>query len=594
MSSKRPPETLRNWLKDERNVAEFIEFAILHAAVMDRLKLGQLLEDLASRRGSEIVALRMLADEIRDIEMHSPRVVVPMPPRLRRRPSDLRRPRCCNTSSPLPPASRSFAPAPGCFGRFSTWRLRWAIRPLHKTTPAPPKVVAQLVASFDAQWPEGVRRRRGERFVERSRLNLLSGSAYLRSTAGALIVVEGPSDFELVDSVAMNLRHGKAAIRIDGAAESFLVNTPTVQVVDLGTEFGVDADPSGATQVMVFDGSVALGEAEHARLPGADRRSRPLRELDAGLQLSVDPTEASAISSATATPVENPRHFMRPDEVDVRLRALAGSSLDQKLAAHYARSRIEGLLAFQGFDADSSGRDFALGVGAQGLRSDADMKFVPPHGEQFGGIEVRGGPVYLSLDTLPGSAAARAGLVNEQGRIGRSGTEIWLTWRMQRLIADGQNPGSAGVSLMIGQRSDLDEPMFFGRAFGHNEGLVLQSAWGAAPPPEGARVTASANPDGLAERVADRPFDDLPHTWLARVEFRDGPDRVSVWVDADWSTLDPARPLGVLDSADVAFDRIRFAANRGGETWRFGQFAMALSPRALEQLNHAAGFHLDE
>jgi hypothetical protein len=135
--------------------------------------------------------------------------------------------------------------------------------------------------------------------------------------------------------------------------------------------------------------------------------------------------------------------------------------------------------------------------------------------------------------------------------------------------------------------------MFFGRAFGREESLVLQSAWGAAPPPEGERVTASASPERLADRIAGRPFDDLPHTWIARIEFHEGADRVSVCVDTDWPTLDPARPRGVLDSAEVAFDRIRFAANRGGETWRFGQFAMALSPRALE-LDHVAGFHLDE
>jgi hypothetical protein len=82
--------------------------------------------------------------------------------------------------------------------------------------------------------------------------------------------------------------------------------------------------------------------------------------------------------------------------------------------------------------------------------------------------------------------------------------------------------------------------------------------------------------------------DDQEHVWIVRVEFRDGPDRVSTWLDADLANLDAARPQATLDVASIEFDRIRIAVNRSDDVWRFSEFAMALKPQALEQLAQVA------
>jgi hypothetical protein len=42
-----------------------------------------------------------------------------------------------------------------------------------------------------------------------------------------------------------------------------------------------------------------------------------------------------------------------------------------------------------------------------------------------------------------------------------------------------------------------------------------------------------------------------------------------------------------MDVADIEFDRIRFAANRGDEIWRFSDFALAMRPQAFEDLSEA-------
>jgi hypothetical protein len=197
------------------------------------------------------------------------------------------------------------------------------------------------------------------------------------------------------------------------------------------------------------------------------------------------------------------------------------------------------------------------------------------------------------LNTAADGPFARAGLLNDAGRIGRSGKELWLTWKSQRLVAAAEQFGSAGVSLMFGDRSDLDEPMFFGRGFGEPETFIAQTAWGNAPPPDGERITANIDADDALPGIQDQDVDDQAHTWVARLEFRDGIDRLSVWMDADLSTIDSVAPHGILEAADIEFDRIRLAVHRGNEVWRFSGFAAAANSSALGQLSKVAEFQQD-
>jgi ferric-dicitrate binding protein FerR (iron transport regulator) len=77
---------------------------------------------------------------------------------------------------------------------------------------------------------------------------------------GATLVVEGPTRLQLTGAASLKLDEGKTAVRIVSPAESFVVDAPAMQVVDLGTEFGVEASAAGDSRVMVFDGTVALND----------------------------------------------------------------------------------------------------------------------------------------------------------------------------------------------------------------------------------------------------------------------------------------------------------------------------------------------
>jgi hypothetical protein len=160
--------------------------------------------------------------------------------------------------------------------------------------------------------------------------------------------------------------------------------------------------------------------------------------------------------------------------------------------------------------------------------------------------------------------------------------------------AASNDQGSAGLSLMFGDRDTDNEPVIMGRASGNVEQFIVLSAWGGAPPPQGKILSAMIDFDVETPGAQDRAVDDQEHSWVARVEFGDSVDRVSVWVDAELATLNAARPQAMLDVSNIEFDRIRMAVNRGDEVWRFSDFAMALNPRALDQLSQVAEFRADQ
>jgi hypothetical protein len=588
-------EALRSWIKvDTRHAAEFVDFAMTHAAITDRLKLGQLLEDLASRKYGDVITPDMLADAIRGIEINSPRVAAPLPPLPEPEPP----------GTPLWHVMASIA-AGIAIVTFAGWILSQSAdvnlpiaaappkAPAIAQVPALPKVVARLATSFDAKWAEGARVAPGEDLREGARLNLLEGAIHLQMAGGSSVVVEGPSDLKLTDSNALHLAQGKAAVRIDAEAESFVLLTKTLKVVDLGTEFGVEAAASGEDHVMVFDGSVELADRIAESSPPSEEPRR-LHQLAAGFEVGVDAKGVADLASAPPKPLSNPRYFLRPDEIEVRLRALAGSTYDRKLASHYQRQRIEGLIAYQGFDAASAGRELTFGVASDGIQALGAMQFIENAEDPSGGVDISNGPAFIRLDTSATGRFAHSQLVNERGRIGRPGTEIWLTWKSQQIREDKQQAGSAGLSLMFGDQSDMDEPVFFGRAFGAEENFVAETAWGNSPPPHGERMTATIDADPTAADVQGLAVDDRLHTWVARVEFRHGPDRVSVWMDPDLSALDVSAPHGVLTPMEVEFDRIRIAVNRGEEVWRFKELAVALHPQAFLQLTHLSEFTSDQ
>ncbi len=70
--------------------------------------------------------------------------------------------------------------------------------------------------------------------------------------------IEGPASWQLSSDQRLQLDSGKLVAQVPKACVGFTVVTPTAEVVDLGTEFGVEVDSQGATQLHVIRGRVEL------------------------------------------------------------------------------------------------------------------------------------------------------------------------------------------------------------------------------------------------------------------------------------------------------------------------------------------------
>lgn len=588
-------EALRSWIvADENHAIQFVEFAVLHAAITERLRLDRLLDDLASHRSGPGLSPSILASAIREIELNSPRVLEATPPPALALEEELSYSWAAGAAAFVAVAATLLIAAWGIWRSGAdvplpqaTPQVAVAVPEAESPKPVVPQVAGRLGTSFDAEWQAGLQPLRDVALDAGTHISLLSGVAQFKMAGGAELVIEGPSQFELTGPDGVKLSRGKASVRIADGGESFIIDTPTLQVVDLGTEFGVETTLSGDAQVMVFDGLVAVAAPEAS----AAQASTEAPRIEAGYQATIN-HGPSAISQETLT---NPRYFMRPDEVQVRLRALAGSVADQKLAAHYGHQRIAGLLAHQPFDAASQGAKLALGGTKAGLIAQGGMEFARDRQGKGLGIDVQGGAVFMPMDVTGSGPFNRFGLLTDGGRIGRTGSELWISWTMERTSAasDG-NDGSAGLSLMLGDRDTVDEPLIIGRASGGASDFIVQSAWGGAAPPYGTIMSEFVNATPGEATFQSVPIDDESHRWLVRIQFQEGSDDVAVWLDKDFDDAMAAAPQAELHDVNIQFDRIRFAVNRGDEVWRFSDLVIADNLAAIEQVSRPKPFHVDE
>lgn len=123
--------------------------------------------------------------------------------------------------------------------------------------PAP--IVATLTAEHNAAWE----RRPGEDLYAGQRLTLTQGFAEITTNDGAIAILEAPATIELLDNDnALRLHTGKmVGICETKSSKGFLVLTPRMDITDLGTRFGVDANNREA-MVHVFEGGVTASRTD--------------------------------------------------------------------------------------------------------------------------------------------------------------------------------------------------------------------------------------------------------------------------------------------------------------------------------------------
>jgi hypothetical protein len=150
--------------------------------------------------------------------------------------------------------------------------------------PPPPVTVAHIADSYDPEWEAGqTRRHRGAHLVVGDDLRLRSGYVEIAFHDGVSVLLHGPAQF-VVDRVEQQdrqisygrLQRGKLTAHVPPDAVGFTVATPLVNVVDLGTQFGIDVS-TDKTDVVVFEGEVAA----HPTAAASSEKSRSISSGEA-------------------------------------------------------------------------------------------------------------------------------------------------------------------------------------------------------------------------------------------------------------------------------------------------------------------------
>lgn len=98
---------------------------------------------------------------------------------------------------------------------------------------------------------EGVRLREGL-------YELLNGLIEIQYESGAILVLRAPATFNLVDSASVQLKDGQLSAHVPPAAKGFRIESPGATVIDLGTDFAVQAVRNKESEVHVFQGEVIV------------------------------------------------------------------------------------------------------------------------------------------------------------------------------------------------------------------------------------------------------------------------------------------------------------------------------------------------
>ncbi|MFO0791267.1 MAG: FecR domain-containing protein [Pirellulales bacterium] len=282
--------------------------------------------------------------------------------------------------------------------------------------------VARVTATRNCAWEGGTEVGYGSKLKPGQRLNLTTGLVEITFDDGAVVVLEGPSVFNVESRGRGQLHDGRLAATVPERARGFEIVTSRLNVVDLGTEFGVMAESAGATEVHVFNGLVKaqlLDEAGHK-----------VRTVE--------------LNTAQAARIEPAAAFVAPiparDDEFVRTLSVAPGPHD-------------GLLAYDGFNYPAGPLDEqngGFGWAGPWFAVESDSKTDPssngvlPGSMDYDGLVPQGNHaaqqaqqnrIRRSLGTSVGGVFESAGLVENQDGvrlIGRDRTTIYLSF-LQRV-----------------------------------------------------------------------------------------------------------------------------------------------------------------
>ena len=148
-----------------------------------------------------------------------------------------------------------------------------------------PSTYATLAHLNNAEFTSTESPQRGQRLGSEG-ISLRTGLVRLQFDTGVEVTLQGPARYEILSAETTRLSEGQLTASVPPGAEGFTVETPTAEITDLGTAFGLELDPSGASEVSVFSGEVtvakrgsdivqSIGEGQAVRI-GSNQNPTPM------------------------------------------------------------------------------------------------------------------------------------------------------------------------------------------------------------------------------------------------------------------------------------------------------------------------------
>ena len=113
-----------------------------------------------------------------------------------------------------------------------------------------------------ATWEVGADPRSVGDILAAETFRLAAGTAEIRFFSGASMTVRGPAEIALNSAWEATCLEGSVRMRVPPAARGFKLNAPSTEIVDLGTEFGLEVR-DGYSHLEVFDGEIAMRHQQH-------------------------------------------------------------------------------------------------------------------------------------------------------------------------------------------------------------------------------------------------------------------------------------------------------------------------------------------
>lgn len=150
--------------------------------------------------------------------------------------------------------------------------------------PAATDFVARITRDTGAEWA-GTGHASGA-WLRAGELRLEKGSAEITFDSGATVVLEARAVLEVTSPTRARLDRGKATVHIPQQASDFVFETPSTQLSQRMTRFGVVVEDDGQSEIHVLDGRVELtgkwGQLQSLVL----EKDRPVRVDGAGALLA--------------------------------------------------------------------------------------------------------------------------------------------------------------------------------------------------------------------------------------------------------------------------------------------------------------------